>query len=145
MGPLEHNFTARDSNINITLNCTWDPRAYYLLWTVGNSSQDSRNVFAINLVTEVMDVTVPMDLPISVTYDAINRYSVLTITDAFISDSGNYTCSVTCEAEKVVNGVLERVPETRRETREVIVQGTYICTYNSVCPPLSKYFKCSHV
>ena len=88
-------------------------------------------MFAINLVTEVMDVTVPMNLPISVTYDANNSYSVLTITDAFISDSGNYTCSVTCEAERVEEGVLERVPETSRETREVIVQGMYIHMYST--------------
>ena len=86
-------------------------------------------MFAINLVTKVMDVSVPMYLPISVTYDADNRYSVLTITDAFISDSGNYTCSVTCEAERVMEGMLERVPETSRETREVIVQGMYIHMY----------------
>ena len=89
-------------------------------------------MFAVNLVTGVVDDSVPSGLSrISVTYNGDGSYSVLTIADAFVSDSGNYTCSVTCAAERVVNGVLEQVPMMSRETRSVTVQGTYVHTYVS--------------
>lgn len=114
------NFTSSSSNITIALNCSWTPRAFYLLWR-----KNDTNVFAVNLVTGVVDVNTTANLGLEVTYDNAESNSVLTIPDAFVDDSGTYTCVVTCAAERIVSGVLRLEDVSSRAAHSVLVQGEY--------------------
>ena len=61
----------------------------------------------------------------SVTTKFAARSSTLQVTDAFITDSANYTCAVTCRARQVVRGEVLVVSEEFSATREVLVLGEW--------------------
>ena len=64
----------------------------------------------------------------SVTTNFAAQSSTLQVTDAFITDSANYTCAVTCRARQVARGEVLEVSEEFSATREVLVLGEWTCS-----------------
>ena len=62
---------------------------------------------------------------LNVTTNFAAQSSTLQVTDAFITDSANYTCAVTCRARQVVRGEVLEVSEEFSATREVLVLGEW--------------------
>ena len=62
-----------------------------------------------------------------VTVDFAARWSILHVTDAFITDSANYTCAVTYHARQVNRGEVQQMSEEFiiSATREVLVLGEW--------------------
>lgn len=111
--------TATSANNTILLNCSWDSDAYYVAWF-----KDSVSFYGEDLVKGVERKECgTFSGTAIVTTDIVAHWSALQVTDAFITDSANYTCAVTCRARKVVRGEVENVSEKFSATREVLVLG----------------------
>ena len=109
VGTLEHRFTANNSNITIALNCTWDPPVYYVAWY-----KDGVLISSEDLAS---GVTLMSQSGVSVASSPENRRSILTIANATITDTGNYTCAVSCGAKDVVfNMIADDLKSTRLVT-----------------------------
>ena len=125
--PVTYLFRAASANNTIMLNCSWNAEAYYVAWL-----KDSVPFYGEDRVRggQVMDYE-NFSGTASVTADFVARRSTLQVTDAFITDSANYTCAVTCRARQVVRGEVEQVSEEFSATREVLVLGkwtNFCCT-----------------
>ena len=102
--PLEGNVTD-----NITLTCSWNSTVFYLVWF-----KDGAPLYSMDLVRgDTVDST-----STSVTVEVEGLSSTLTFSQ--VSDSGNYTCAVTCRAK---DNAEEDIPVQFRVTKEVFVYG----------------------
>ena len=120
--PVTYLFQAGASaNNTIMLTCSWDAEVYYLAWLRnGVSFYGEDRVRGVERQEYGNFVGSP-----SVTADFAARWSTLQVTDAFITDSANYTCAVTCRARQVVRGEVQQVSEEFSATREVLVLGKW--------------------
>ena len=112
VGTLEHRFTANNSNITINLTCTWDTPVYFVAWYKDGvliSSED------LPIATTLVSPT-----GVSVASSYANRLSILTIVNASITDTGNYTCAVSCGAKNVT---FNMIPDDLKSTSLVADYG----------------------
>ena len=105
------------------LSCSWDAEAYYVAWLRNGAPFYGKDrVRGLQLKDyETFSGTSTA----SVTTNFAARSSTLQVTDAFITDSANYTCAVTCRARQVVRGEVLEVSEEFSATREVFVLGEW--------------------
>ena len=109
------------ANNTIMLNCSWDAEVYYVAWLRnGVSFYGEDRVRGVERQEYGSFTGSP-----SVTVDFAVHRSTLQVTDAFINDSANYTCAVTCRAQQVVRGEVQQVSEEFSATREVLVLGKW--------------------
>ena len=102
--PLEGNATD-----NITLTCSWNSTVFYLVWF-----KDGAPLYSMDLVRgDTVDST-----STSVTVEVEGLSSTLTFSQ--VSDSGSYTCAVTCRAK---DSAEEDIPVQFRVTKEVLIYG----------------------
>ena len=105
--PVTYLFRAASANNTIMLSCSWDAEAYYVAWL-----RDGVPFFGEDRVrgVEWMEYG-SFNGSANVTADFAARWSTLQVTEAFITDSANYTCAVTCCAHQVVRGEVWQVSE----------------------------------
>ena len=104
----------RTVGTSVTLNCTWNSTAYYVDWY-----KDGSLVYAMDLASsEVLNNT----LNATAYYEG--RYSELTIPSSSLTDSGNYTCVVSCGARDMA---FDDIPEALRDSKEVCFYGKPYC------------------
>ena len=102
--PLKGNATD-----NITLTCSWNLTVFYLVWF-----KDGAPLYSMDLVRgDTLDST---STSVSVEIEGLSS----TLTFSQVSDSGNYTCAVTCIAK---NSAEEDIPVQFRVTKEVLIYG----------------------
>ena len=102
--PLEGNATD-----NITLTCSWNSTVFYLVWF-----KDGAPLYSRDLVSgDTVDST---STSVSVEVEGLNS----TLIFSQVSDSGNYTCAVTCRAK---DSAEEDIPVQFRATKEVLIYG----------------------
>ena len=104
VNPLEGNAT--DS---VTLTCSWNTTVFYLVWFKDGTLLYSRDL--------VSGVTVD-NTGASVGAEVEGQNSTLTFSQ--VSDSGNYTCAVTCRAKGRAE---EDIPLQNKATKEVLIYG----------------------
>ena len=119
--PVTYLFRAANANNTIMLSCSWDAEAYYVAWLM-----DGVPFYGEDLVRglERMEYG-SFSGSTRVTADFAARWSTLQVAEAFITDSANYTCAVTCRARQVVRGEVQQVSEEFSATREVLVLGEW--------------------
>ena len=94
---------------NVTLTCSWNPTVFYLVWF-----KDGDLLYKRDLVSgDSLD-----DTGASLAVEVEGLSSTLTFSQ--VSDSGNYTCAVTCRAK---DSDEEDIPEQFRATKEVLIYG----------------------
>ena len=104
MDPLEGNATD-----TVTLTCSWNSTVFYLVWF-----KDGAPLYSRDLVSgDTVDNT-----NASVAVEVEGRSSTLTFSQ--VSDSGNYTCAVTCRAK---DSAEEDIPVQFKVTKEVLIYG----------------------
>ena len=86
--PLEYSL---GDEINVT--CTWDPPVYYVAWYKDGMLISSEDLASGTTLRS------PSGVSVASSYE--NRLSILTIVNASITDTGNYTCAVSCGAKDV--------------------------------------------
>ena len=119
--PVTYLFRAASANNTIMLSCSWDAEAYYVAWLRdGVPFYGEDRVRGLQLAEYGR-----FSGNASVTADFAARWSTLQVTEAFITDSANYTCAVTCRARQVVRGEVLQVSEEFSATREVLVLGEW--------------------
>ena len=102
--PLEGNATD-----NTTLTCSWNSTVFYLVWF-----KDGAPLFSRDLVSgDTVDST---SASVAVEVEGLSS----TLTFSQVSDSGNYTCAVTCRAK---DSAEEDIPVQLRATKEVLIYG----------------------
>ena len=102
--PLEGNATD-----NATLTCSWNSTVFYLVWF-----KDGAPLYSRDLVSgDTVDST-----GASVAVEVEGRSSTLTFSQ--VSDSGNYTCAVTCRAK---DSAEEDIPVQLRASTEMLIYG----------------------
>ena len=94
---------------NVTLTCSWNSTVFYLVWFKDGTSLYSRDF--VSGVTE--DST---GASVAVEVGGLNS----TLTFSRVSDSGNYTCAVTCRAKDRAE---EDIPVQFKATKEVLIYG----------------------
>ena len=119
--PVTYLFRAASANNTIMLSCSWDAEAYYVAW-LRNGALFYAEDRARGLEPEEYGSSSGTT---SVTTNFVAQSSALLVTDAFITDSANYTCAVTCRARQVVRGEVLEVSEEFSATREVLVLGEW--------------------
>ena len=102
--PLEGNAT--DS---VALACSWNLTVFYLGWF-----KDGAPLYSRDLVSGVTLESTGASVAVEV-----ERLSS-TLTFSHVSDSGNYTCAVTCIAR---DSAEEDIPVQFRATKEVLIYG----------------------
>ena len=105
--PLE--FSLGDK-VNVT--CTWDTPVYYVAWY-----KDGVLISSEDLASGTTLMT-PYGVNVTSSYE--NRRSILTIESASITDTGNYTCAVSCGAKDVV---FNMIADDLKSTTLVTVYG----------------------
>ena len=96
--------------VNVT--CTWDPPVYYVAWYKDGIVISSEDLASGTTLMSPSGVTV--------TSSYENSWSILTIESASITDTGNYTCVVTCGAEDVAFNMID---DDLKSTTLVTVYG----------------------
>ena len=98
---------------NIILECSWNTSVYYVAWYKNGMVIYEEDVAASSVL---------MGPPqgISLTNDSTMMMSILTIDNASLDDSGNYTCAITYEAKGVE---FDMIPGNLTYTAEVFVYG----------------------
>ena len=96
---------------NIFLKCSWNKLVYYVAWY-----NDGVLIYDKDLAAS----SVLMGPPQRISADFTMRMSILTIDNASLDDSGNYTCAVTCGAKGVEFGM---IAGNLTDTAEVFVYG----------------------
>ena len=118
--PVPYLFRAASAN-TIMLSCSWDADAYYMAWLRNGApfyGEDQVRGVQLEKYGNFSGIA-------SVTTNFPDQSSTLQVTDAFITDSANYTCAVTCRARQVVRGEVLEVSEEFSATREVLVLGEW--------------------
>ena len=106
--PLEGNATD-----NVTLTFTWRVAAvFYLVWFKDGAPLYSRDIVSGDTVDNT-GASVAVE---------VERFSS-TLTFSQVSDSGNYTCAVTCRAK---DSAEKDIPERFRATKEVLIYGGFV-------------------
>ena len=119
--PVTYLFRAASANNTIMLSCSWDAEVYYMSWL-----RNGAPFFAEDRVRGVqLEEYGSFSGTANVTTNFAAQSSTLQVTDAFITDSANYTCAVTCRARQVVRGEVLVVSEEFSATREVLVLGEW--------------------
>ena len=77
----------------VNMTCTWDTPVYYVAWY-----KDGVLISSEDLVS---GTTLMSPSGVSVASSSEDSQSILTIVDASITDTGNYTCAVSCGAKDV--------------------------------------------
>ena len=118
--------------VNVT--CTWDPPMYYVAWY-----KDGVLISSEDLASGTT-LMFPSFVSVASRYE--NRRSILTIESVSITDTGNYTCAVSCGAKDVAfnmiaDDLLRTVP-IRGKVKEPIL--CIIATYESLCVYISTQF-----
>ena len=102
--PLEVNATD-----NITFTCSWNSTVFYLVWF-----KDGAPLYSRDLVSgDTVDST---STSVAVEVEGLSS----TLTFSQVSDSGNYTCAVTCRSK---DSDEEDIPVQFRATKEVLIYG----------------------
>ena len=96
--------------VNVT--CTWDTPVYYVAWYKDGVLISSEDLAS---GTTLMS---PSGVKFTSSYE--NRRSILTIESASITDTGNYTCAVSCEAKDVA---FNMIADDLKSTTLVTVYG----------------------
>ena len=119
--PVTYLFRAVSTSNTIMLSCSWDAETYYVAWL-----RDGFPFYGEDRVrgVEWMEYG-SFSGSANVTTNFAARRSTLQVTEAFITDSANYTCAVTCRARQVVRGEVQQVSEEFSATREVLVLGEW--------------------
>ena len=92
---------------NVTLTCSWNSTVFYLVWF-----KDGAPLYSRDLVSgDTFDST---SACVSVEVEGLSS----TLTFSQVSDSGNYTCAVTCRAK---DSAEEDIPVQFRSTKEVLI------------------------
>ena len=119
--PVTYLFRAASGNNTIVLNCSWDAEAYYVAWL-----RNGVPFYGEDRVRGVERMEYgSFSGSASLIANFAARWSTLQVADAFITDSANYTCAVTCRARQVVRGEVLQVSEEFSATREVLVLGEW--------------------
>ena len=103
---------------SVALKCSWSTPSYYVGWY-----KDGILIYSEDL--SVPSVLTPASAGLFVVSDYSNRSSNLTIMSSNISDSGNYTCVVSCGARGVN---FSNISSTLMDTVQVLVFGECYCT-----------------
>ncbi len=102
--PLEGNATN-----SVTLTCFWNSTMFYLVWF-----KDGAPLYSRDLVSgDTFDST---SASVAVEVEGLSS----TLTFSQVSDSGNYTCAVTCRAKDSDEA---DIPVQFRATKEVLIYG----------------------
>ena len=96
----------------VNLTCTWDTLVYYVAWYKDGVLISRENVAS--------GTTLMSPSGVNVTSSYENSRSILTIASASITDTGNYTCAVSCGAEDVV---FNMIADDLKSTTLVTVYG----------------------
>ena len=96
----------------VSVNCTWDPPVYYVAWYKDRVLISSEDLAS--------GTTLMSPSGVNVTSSYENSRSILTIESASITDTGNYTCAVSCEAKDVV---FSMIADNLKSARFVTVYG----------------------
>ena len=102
--PLKGNATD-----NVTLTCSWNSTVFYLVWF-----KDGTPLYSRDLVSGVTEDSTGGSVAVEV--GGLNS----TLTFSRVSDSGNYTCAVTCRAKDRAE---EDIPVQFKATKEVLIYG----------------------
>ena len=102
--PLEGNATD-----NITLTCSWTSTVFYLVWFKDGAPLYSRNLVSGGTVDST-------SASVSVEVEGLSS----TLTFSQVSDSGSYTCAVTCRSK---DSDEEDIPMQFRATKDVLIYG----------------------
>ena len=94
---------------NITLTCSWNSTVFYLVWFKNGDLLYKRDLVS----GDTVDST---SASVAVEVEGLSS----TLTFSQVSDSGNYTCAVTCRAK---DSAEEVIPVQFRVTKEVLVYG----------------------
>ena len=103
------------------LSCSWDAEAYYVAWL-----RDGAPFYGEDRVRGLqLEEYGSFSGTASVTTNFAAQSSTLQVTDAFITDSANYTCAVTCRVRELLRSEMLEVSEEFSATREVLVLGEW--------------------
>ena len=112
---------------NISLVCSWTTSVYYVAWY-----KDGVLLYDEDLAAPYVLMGPPQGIYIASNFSL--KMSTLTIDNATLNDSGNYTCAVTCGAKGVEFGM---IAANLQDTTEVFVYGEYSIHF-------TKLFSCQH-
>ena len=105
------------SGNTVQLNCTWNTSVYYVAWY-----RDGELIYREDLAASYTLMAPPRGITVDSSYTMM--ISTLTIEMAEFSDSGSYTCGVSCGAKGVQFGM---IPVNLQDTSDVCVYGK--CQY----------------
>ena len=112
----------------VNMTCTWDTPVYYVAWY-----KDGVLISSEDLVS---GTTLMSPSGVSVASSSEDSQSILTIADASITDTGNYTCAVSCGAKDVAfnmiaDDLLRTVPILGKVKNQRIIG---VLKFVSLCP-----------
>ena len=94
------------------MTCAWDTPVYYVAWY-----KDGVLISSEDLASGTTLIS-PSGVRVASSYEG--RQSILTIESASITDTGNYTCAVSCGAKDVV---FNMIADDLKSTTLVTVYG----------------------
>ena len=105
--PLEYSL-----GYEVSVTCTWDTPVYYVAWYKDRVLISSEDLAS--------GTTLMSPSGVNATSSYENSWSILTIESASITDTGNYTCVVTCGAKDVA---FNMIADDLKSTTLVTVYG----------------------